>query len=88
MEAKTSIGRFWNEKFLQSLQRDTTRPGPTDGLTLWIFYTDGKHRDSVDLGNDYPSKVDSIILEQLNYVDRITKDSSMKAYINQVKEYL
>ncbi|RYZ18881.1 MAG: hypothetical protein EOO10_25130 [Chitinophagaceae bacterium] len=88
MEAKTSISRFFDETFLQSLKRDEKRLPNYDGMSLWIFYSDGKDKDSVNLGNDYPQRVDSIIQEQLNYISEKTNDTAMKAYIKQIKEYL
>ncbi|RYE57832.1 MAG: hypothetical protein EOP48_04940 [Sphingobacteriales bacterium] len=87
-ESQLSISRFWDEMFLKSLQRDETAIPNRDGMTTWIFYSNGEQKDSVNLGNIYTPRVDSIISEQLKYIDSITKDSAMKGYIRQVTEYL
>ncbi|RZJ99750.1 MAG: hypothetical protein EOO46_22045 [Flavobacterium sp.] len=87
-ETQTSVGRFWDEGFLHSLARDTTKLGARDGMHVWVFYTDGKSKDSVNVGNDYPPNVRSIILEQLNFLNGKAKDTAMKVYLKELKEYL
>jgi hypothetical protein len=87
-ESKSSNKLLWDEHFIQSLRIDTTRPIPTDGMSVWIFYTKGQKKDSVYLGNSHPNRVDSVLLDQLNYINNKTINKGMKHYIKDVKGYL
>jgi hypothetical protein len=80
--------RLWDERFIQSLRIDTTKPIPTDGMGVWIFYKKSQKRDSVYLGNSHPNRIDSVLLDQLNYLDSETKDKYMKEYLSDLKSYL
>lgn len=57
-------------------------------MHVWVVYRKGTVTDSVDLGNSRSAKVNSILLEQFNYLNKIAVDKAMKEYLKEIKEYL
>ena len=88
MEANTDLEKFWSSAFIQSIRQDTSMLGWTDGMSVYVNFINNGIEDSVYLGNVHPKRVDSVLMEQLNYIQSKTNNRAMNAYIKQVKEYL
>lgn len=88
MEAKTDFEKFWNSSFIHSIRQDTSMLGWTDGMPVYVYFLNNGMKDSVYLGNVHTKRVDSVLMQQLNYMQSKTNNRAMKTYIKQVKEYL
>lgn len=88
MESKTDIELLWTSSYIHSLRQDTSMLGWTDGMPVFIMFTNNSVKDSVYLGNVYPKSVDSFLYRQIDYLMRKSDVLPMKAYLKQVKGYL
>jgi hypothetical protein len=88
IETRTSIEKFWDSHFIKSLIPDSSLRGWTDGMPVEVFALNNGIKDSTHLGNVHSKRVDSTLLEQLEFIRSYSKDKAMKEYIKQVKLYL
>lgn len=87
IDTASSIKRFWDESFIKSL-KDTSNSGVRDGMHVRVVYGKGNSKDSVSLGNSRPKWIDSLLLEQITYLNSIAKDSIMKDNLKEIRDYL
>jgi hypothetical protein len=86
LRSQTMIDSFWNADFIKTL-----RPSKnllTDGMSVEVYYTNNGRTDSISLGNNYPKRVNNILLEQVKFLERQAKDTAMKMYLKDLREYL
>lgn len=88
IESQTDIKFFWRSSFIYSIRQDTSMLGWTDGMPIFVKFTNNKKMDSVYLGNVSPKAVDSILMRQILYLEKKADNSAMKEYLIQLKEYL
>lgn len=88
IELKTDIESFWRSSFIHSVRQDTSMLGWTDGMPVWIMFTNNNTKDSVYLGNVFPKAVDSLLMRQIQYLEKTSSNRAMKAYLKQVEGYL
>jgi hypothetical protein len=88
MESETDIENFWSVSFIRSIRQDTSMLGWTDGMPAWVKFTNNGIIDSVYLGNAFTKSVNSLLMRQINYLQKKSTNRAMKAYLKQLKEYL
>ena len=88
MENATRLKSFWDKSFIYSLKQDTSMGGWTDGMPVYIYFTNNEAKDSVYLGNVFPHWVNNALMEQFDYFQKKSTNKAMKAYIKQLKGYV
>ncbi len=83
-----NIDSLLKPSFIYSLRQDSTMRGWTDGMAVWIRFTNNQLIDSVYLGNVFTKKVSSILLKQIQYLERKSGNAAMQTYLNQLRNYL
>ena len=86
-ERNTLIDSFYSSTFLESIKLNPKTPKVTDGLSIYTIINRQNQIDTIFSGNVYPKSLSTNIISQINYISKITKDTLLKHYIDDLKTY-
>lgn len=88
LQTSMNIDSFARASFIYSLRQDSTMNGWTDGMPVSVRFTNNQLTDSVYLGNVFTKRVSAILLQQIQYLEKRSRNGAMQTYLNQLKQYL
>ncbi|GEM_PF-2982679 len=88
LQLSINIDSLLKPSFIYSLRQDSTMRGWTDGMPVWIRFTNNQLIDSIYLGNVFTKRVSSILLKQIQYLEKKSGNAAMQTYLSQLKNYL
>ena len=87
IEDSTNIEVFYDTIFLQRNKYDSSKYKLVDGISLTIIYSDGRTIDSIYTGNNLSTELNRSLQNQILFLQRNLKDSTLKIYLEHLAQY-
>gem|GEM_PF-7126174 len=83
----TLIDSFYSQNFLETIEFKPDDFIVLDGLSIYTVLRRENSFDTINSANNYPEKLSTNIISQLDYISKRTIDTALRTYIADLRRY-